>query len=142
MHIEKSGGSAEGMHVWPGSLHSSPDVTIPRQASAAVVQLGALSFWGTTIEGVHPCSVMASGAAVRDWTLSDCVQEGFGLMQSCAVQAPSHAAGPLKGLVAAPVLLQGLELAVRESGGAQLPEGDEQVHVPQEDEGALSPSWP
>ena len=104
MHIEKSGGTAAGTHVWPGSLHPSPEVTIPRQASAAVVQLGALRFWGTTIEGVHPCSVMANGAAVRDWTLSDCVQAGSGLMQSCAVQAPSHAAGPLKALVTAPLL--------------------------------------
>ena len=140
--MEKSGGTAEGMHVWPGSLHPSPEVTIPRQASAAVVQLGALRFWATTTEGVHPCSVMASGAAVRDWTLSDCVQEGPWPMQSCAVQAPSHAAGPLKGLVTAPGVLQGLELAVNASGGPQVPEGDEQAHVPHEVEGAVRPSWP
>lgn len=70
MHIEKSGGTVEGMHVWPGSLHPGPKVTIPRQASAAVVQLGVLSLRGITSEGVQPCSVMTSGAAVRDWTLS------------------------------------------------------------------------
>ena len=70
MHIENSGGTAEGTHVWPGSLHPNPEVAIPRQASAAVVQLGVLKFWGITSEGVQPCSVMTSGAAVRDWTLS------------------------------------------------------------------------
>ena len=41
-----------------------------------------------------------------------------------------------------PVLEQGLELAVNVSGGAQEPEGAEQVHVPQEVEGTLRPSWP
>ena len=54
-------------------------------------------------------------------------------MQSCAVQAPSQAAGPLKELVMPEGSLQGLEPAVRESGGAQVPEGAEQLHVPHED---------
>ena len=70
MHIEKSGAAAAGTHVWLGSLHKSPNVAVPRHASAAVVQLGVLRLWGTTSEGVQPCSVMTSGAAVRDWTLS------------------------------------------------------------------------
>ncbi len=69
MHIEKSGGAAAGTHVWLGSLHTSPTVADPRHASAAVVQLGVLKLWGTTSEGVQPCSAMANGAAVRDWTL-------------------------------------------------------------------------
>ena|SRR5512132_398959 len=142
MHIEKAGGIAEGTHVWLRLLHMNPGISVPRQASTAVVQLGVLRLWGTTSEGVQPCSVRTSGAAVRDWTLSPCEQAGSWLMQSCAVQAPSHAAGPSKALVTAPGMLQGLELAVNVSGGAQVPEEAEQLHVPHEAEGTLSPSCP
>ena len=140
--MANSGGAAGGTHVWPGSLHRSPEVGIPRQASTAVVQLGALVSWATPIEGVHPCSVRTRGAAVRDWTLMGWAQVGAGLMQSLAVQDPSHAGGPSKGVVMPEPSLQSLELVAKESGGAHVPEGVEQLQVPHAAGGTLSPEWP
>jgi hypothetical protein len=66
MHMANSGGAAVGTHVWPGSLHPNPKVGIPRQASTAVVQVGALASWAIAIDGIHPCSIMTKGSAVRD----------------------------------------------------------------------------
>ena len=81
MQSWKSGGTADGTHIVPGSAQSSPEVTIPRQASTSVIHVGVLGVF-VVGEAAHTSSATTKGPTARDETLSPWVHCGAGPIQS------------------------------------------------------------